>query len=70
MFIYFFIILVFHFFAAGLFMLIFGIHKFKVNHTGKPLISIGTILVIINGFIIGIYLYFFIGFSTGLIRLM
>ena len=51
-------------------MLIFGIHKFKVNHTGKPLISIGTILVIINGFILGIYLYFFIGFSTGLIRLM
>ncbi len=57
-------------FAAGLFMLIFGIHKFKANHTGKTLMSIGTILVIINGFILGVYLYFYIGLTTGLIRLM
>ena len=59
-----------HAFAAGLFMLIFGIHKFKANHTGVNLIVPGSILVLISGFILGVYLYFYIGLATGLIRLM
>ncbi|MBQ4357527.1 MAG: hypothetical protein II788_06000 [Acholeplasmatales bacterium] len=59
-----------HAFAAGLFMLIFGIHKFKANHTGLNLVGTGAVLVLISGFILGVYLYFYIGFATGLIRLM
>ena len=59
-----------HAFAAGLFMLIFGIHKFKSNHTGVNLIVPGSILVLISGFILGVFLYFYIGLATGLISLM
>ena len=58
-----------HAFAGGLFMLIFGIHKYKANHTGANLIGIGAVLVLIFGFILGVFLYFYIGLATGLITI-
>ena len=59
-----------HAFAGGLLMLIFGIRKYKANHTGANLIGTGIVLVLISGFILGVFLYFYIGLATGLIRLM